>query len=193
MNFDSDLSESRYYVVVAIFDQTITFRHKELQAATKAIHAAEAALAKKPNAEAAGLLKQARDLAFSPVVDDGRPATRSFLARLHRQQEGRRGEQAGHRPGRQLEPPSAGATTSARGNWPSRRWPPRRVRRLAVARCAVRGAAGVRPGVWLAGAAVLAFLLLFLVLPVGRVFITAFPDGDGGFTLGHFGAFFARR
>jgi ABC-type sulfate transport system permease subunit len=37
--------------------------------------------------------------------------------------------------------------------------------------------AAARAGVWLAGALVLAFLLLFLVLPVGRVFITAFLDG----------------
>jgi iron(III) transport system permease protein len=44
--------------------------------------------------------------------------------------------------------------------------------------------------VWLAGAAVLAFLLLFFVLPVARVFITAFLDGDGSLTLGHFSAFF---
>ena len=49
---------------------------------------------------------------------------------------------------------------------------------------------GVRAGVWLAGAAVLAFLLLFFVLPVARVFITAFLDGDGSLTLGHFSAFF---
>ena len=49
-----------------------------------------------------------------------------------------------------------------------------------------------RAGVWLAGGLVLAFLLLFLVLPVGRVFITAFLDGDGSFTLGHFGAFFGQ-
>ena len=49
-----------------------------------------------------------------------------------------------------------------------------------------------RAGLWLAGALVLAFLLLFLVLPVGRVFITAFLDGDGSFTLGHFGAFFSQ-
>ncbi len=47
-----------------------------------------------------------------------------------------------------------------------------------------------RWGVWLAGGLVLAFLLLFFVLPVGRVFITAFLDGDGSFTLGHFSAFF---
>jgi iron(III) transport system permease protein len=51
---------------------------------------------------------------------------------------------------------------------------------------------GTRPGVWLAGAAVLAFLLLFLLLPVGRVFITAFLDGDGTLTLGHFSAFFSQ-
>ena len=49
-----------------------------------------------------------------------------------------------------------------------------------------------RPGIWLAGLLVLAFLLLFLVLPVARVFITAFVDGDGSPTLGHFGAFFAQ-
>ena len=49
---------------------------------------------------------------------------------------------------------------------------------------------GVRTGAWLAGAAVLAFLLLFFVLPVARVFITAFLDGDGSLTLGHFSAFF---
>lgn len=48
----------------------------------------------------------------------------------------------------------------------------------------------VRPGVWLAGLLVASFLLLFLLLPVGKVFHTAFQDADGGFTLGHFGAFF---
>jgi len=80
VSFDSDLSESRYNVVSAMFDQTITFRLKELQAATQAIHAAEAALAKKPNAGAAGLVKQARDLAFSPVVGAGMAGNKDFLA-----------------------------------------------------------------------------------------------------------------
>ncbi len=47
------------------------------------------------------------------------------------------------------------------------------------------------PGAWIAGALVLAFLLLFFVLPVGRVFITAFLEQDGRFTLGHLQAFFA--
>ena len=50
----------------------------------------------------------------------------------------------------------------------------------------------VRPGVWLAGALVLAFLLLFLVLPVAKVFVTAFVQADGSLTLGHFGAFFGQ-
>lgn len=53
-------------------------------------------------------------------------------------------------------------------------------------------AAGAGAGAWLAGALVLAFLLLFLVLPVGRVFVTAFVEADGAPTLGHFSAFFGQ-
>jgi iron(III) transport system permease protein len=52
--------------------------------------------------------------------------------------------------------------------------------------------ADVRPGVWLAGGLVLVFLLLFFVLPVAKVFVTAFLDGDNSLTLGHFNAFFAQ-
>jgi iron(III) transport system permease protein len=51
----------------------------------------------------------------------------------------------------------------------------------------------VRPGVWLAGGLVLTFLLLFFVLPVARVFITAFLNADGSFTLGHLAAFFGQQ
>lgn len=80
VNFDSDLSESRYNVVSSLFDQTITYRHKELRAATKAIHEAAAALQKKPNPEGLALLKQARDLAFTPVVGAGLAGDKSFLA-----------------------------------------------------------------------------------------------------------------
>ena len=50
----------------------------------------------------------------------------------------------------------------------------------------------ISPGIWLAGTLVLSFLLLFLVLPVGRVFITAFLGADGSPTTGHFSAFFAQ-
>ncbi len=80
VNFDSDLSESRYNVVSSLFDQTITYRHKELRAATKAIHEAAAALQKKPNPEGLALLKQARDLAFTPAVGAGLAGDNSFLA-----------------------------------------------------------------------------------------------------------------
>ena len=79
VQFDSDLSETRYNVVSALFDQSITFRIKELQAATKAIHEAEAALAKKPNAAAAALVKQARELAFAPVVSQTMAGNKEFL------------------------------------------------------------------------------------------------------------------
>lgn len=79
VQFDSDLSESRYNVVSALFDQTITFRLRELQAATKAIHAADAALAKKPNPKGAALLKEARETAFTPVVDATKVADKEFL------------------------------------------------------------------------------------------------------------------
>ncbi|TRM50363.1 iron ABC transporter permease [Achromobacter sp. LC458] len=37
---------------------------------------------------------------------------------------------------------------------------------------------------------VFGFLLLFLVVPVGTVFYSAFVNADGSFTMGHFGAFF---
>ena len=80
VQFNSDLSETRYNVVSGLFDQTITFRLKELQAATKAIHAAEAALTKKPNANAASLIKQAREAAFIPVVNAQKASDKEFLA-----------------------------------------------------------------------------------------------------------------
>ena len=50
----------------------------------------------------------------------------------------------------------------------------------------------VRPGIWLAGVLVFTFLLLFLILPVGRVVYSAFVELDGSFTLGHFEAFFSQ-
>ena len=47
-------------------------------------------------------------------------------------------------------------------------------------------------GPLLAALLVLAFLALFLAVPVGTVFYSAFINADGSFTLGHFGAFFAQ-
>ena len=80
VRFDSELSESRYNVVSSMFDQTITFRLKDLQGATQAIDEAAVALAKKPNANGAALLKQARELAFSPVVGPRMAGDKDFLA-----------------------------------------------------------------------------------------------------------------
>jgi len=80
VNFDSDLSDSRYYVVSSLFDQTITFRHKELTAATRAIHQAAAKVASKPNAQAQNLLAEARALTFAPVVDEQKMKDKEFLA-----------------------------------------------------------------------------------------------------------------
>ena len=80
VNFDSDLAESRYYVVSSIFDQTITFRHKDLVAAAKAINDATARLAGKNNAQAQQLLAEARDLAYTPVVSEEKSKDKDFLA-----------------------------------------------------------------------------------------------------------------
>lgn len=68
VQFDSGLSQSRYAVVSSLFDQTITFRLKELQVAAKAISELEIKLAKKPNARAAQLLAEAKKTAFTPVL-----------------------------------------------------------------------------------------------------------------------------
>ena len=72
VHFDPALSQARYYLVQSLFDQTITFRLKELQQATGAIYAAERKLgARAQSGEAAELLAQARKLAWSPLVDAG--------------------------------------------------------------------------------------------------------------------------
>jgi phosphoglycerate transport regulatory protein PgtC len=80
VNFDSELSETRYYVVNAMYDQIITFRHKELVAATKAIHEATAKLAGKKNAQAEKLLAEARELTFKPIVSEEKSKDKEFLA-----------------------------------------------------------------------------------------------------------------
>ncbi len=80
VNFDSDLSESRYYVVSSIFDQTITFRHKDLTQAAKAINEAAAKLVGKNNPQAMKLLNDAREAAYSPVVTEQKSKDKEFLA-----------------------------------------------------------------------------------------------------------------
>jgi ABC-type Fe3+ transport system substrate-binding protein len=80
VNFDSEMSKSRYYLVNSLYDHTITFRHKELTAATKAIHDATAKLAGRKNAQAEKLLGEARELAFAPLVSEEKAKEQDFLA-----------------------------------------------------------------------------------------------------------------
>ena len=79
VQFDAVLSESRYQVVTSLFDQMVTFRLKDLQAATKAIHDAEKALKAKPNAKGSELVRQARDVAYAPLVGEANAKNEEFL------------------------------------------------------------------------------------------------------------------
>lgn len=79
VQFDTHLSSDRYHVVVSLFDQMVSFRLKDLQAATKAIHEAERKLKGKSNAQAADLLKQARSFAYSPLVSEATIKDPQFL------------------------------------------------------------------------------------------------------------------
>jgi ABC-type Fe3+ transport system substrate-binding protein len=76
VNFDSNLSEARYYVVSSLFDQVITFRHKELAAATKAIQEADKRLGGKPSAQ----LEEAKKLAWSVPVSAREAQDKELLA-----------------------------------------------------------------------------------------------------------------
>jgi phosphoglycerate transport regulatory protein PgtC len=75
VKFDVDISEKRTNVVDTLFDQTITFQLDGLKATSKAIHDAEAALAKKDNAQARALVKEARDLVAAVPVSDAQAAS----------------------------------------------------------------------------------------------------------------------
>lgn len=69
--FDVGVSGARYRSVGVLFDQLITFNLEPLKKATRAIHDAEAKLAKKDNAEGRKLLNEARALINAmPVTAD---------------------------------------------------------------------------------------------------------------------------
>jgi len=53
----------------------------------------------------------------------------------------------------------------------------------------VGSAAAPTGGTWLLALPVIAFIVLFLALPVASVLYTAFADGQGGFTIGHIASF----
>ena len=70
VNFNNDASEVRYELLNSLFDRLITFRLKELTEAWKAIHAADAAVAKSKSAEGIKLLAEARTLATAVPITE---------------------------------------------------------------------------------------------------------------------------
>ncbi|MDQ2148966.1 extracellular solute-binding protein [Alcaligenaceae bacterium C4P045] len=80
VHFDVDVSQSRYYLVQSLYDQTITFRLKELQQATKAIYDAERKLGDKAKSgKPSELLAEARKLAWDPLVNAKQAGDAAFL------------------------------------------------------------------------------------------------------------------
>ncbi|MBM4299273.1 MAG: extracellular solute-binding protein [Deltaproteobacteria bacterium] len=77
VDFNDALSSGRRDVVNSLYDHIITFRHKELRDAWKAIYGAESALAKSKSAGAAqgkNMIAEARQLATQVPINDKRAA-----------------------------------------------------------------------------------------------------------------------
>ena len=91
MKFDVVASEARNDVVDVLFDQLISFQLDALKAATRAIHDAETALAKKDNPQGRGLVMQARELiAAMPIDETAASATQTTGAFTGAKQKGAR-------------------------------------------------------------------------------------------------------
>jgi ABC-type Fe3+ transport system substrate-binding protein len=75
VNFDVKVSEARTNVVDALFDQLITFQLADLKQATKAIAAAEAAIARKADPKAQALVSEARALVAAMPVNATQAST----------------------------------------------------------------------------------------------------------------------
>ncbi len=80
LTFNAETSEARTAVVDTLFDQLITFQLEPLKAATKALHEADAALARKDNAAARALTKEARDLIAAMPVTEAQAASPELRA-----------------------------------------------------------------------------------------------------------------
>ena len=80
VTFDSNLSSARTAAVDTLYDQLITFQLDGLKAATKAIHDAEAALAKKDNPAGRALVMEARDLVAKMPVTAAQAASAEIAA-----------------------------------------------------------------------------------------------------------------
>lgn len=80
LSFDAELSEKRNEAVDVLFDQLITFQLEPLKGATKALHDLEAALARKENAQARALAREARDLIAAMPITDAEAASPELRA-----------------------------------------------------------------------------------------------------------------
>jgi phosphoglycerate transport regulatory protein PgtC len=78
VKFDVGLSGSRYNIVNSLFDVMITYRRKDLAAATKAIQKADAALAGKSNAKAKALIEDARKLLAEMPISESEAVDAKF-------------------------------------------------------------------------------------------------------------------
>jgi phosphoglycerate transport regulatory protein PgtC len=78
VKFDVNLSKKRYNVVNSLYDVMVTYRLKELQQATAAIHKAETALSKKNNAKAKQLVSEARALLVKLPITDAQAGDAAF-------------------------------------------------------------------------------------------------------------------
>lgn len=81
--FNVELSEKRYAVVDALFDQTITFQLDALKGAVKTIHKVEAKLVDRKNADAAALIAKAREAIAQTPFDEQQAASKEFTDAFH--------------------------------------------------------------------------------------------------------------
>ena len=75
IGFDVDKSEARTAVVDTLFDQLISFQLDALKGVTKTLHEVDAALAKKPNAQAKAAADEARNLIAAMPVSEAQAAS----------------------------------------------------------------------------------------------------------------------
>lgn len=80
VKFDATVSERRNAVVAALYDQLITFQLAAMKKATKAIHDAEAALARKDNPAARKLIEEARAAIAAMPINEAEAASADLAA-----------------------------------------------------------------------------------------------------------------
>jgi len=90
VNFNVDVSETRYELLNALYDRLITFRLKELNAAWKAIQEAEKKLGPGAGAEAKRLLAEARKLASAVPITETEAADKAIAGSFQEVKKGQK-------------------------------------------------------------------------------------------------------